>query len=86
MVRWVKQGDNKYGHDFSIMERYLDLVAKHQGPSTLVCFYVWDNFLEGGQFSGDIKFEVEDHPGRPPGLPGQRAGSDRPARPARLAR
>jgi hypothetical protein len=57
MVRWVKRGGNKYGFDFRIMEKYLDLVAKHQGPSALVCFYVWDNFLEGGQFNGDIRFE-----------------------------
>ncbi len=28
-------------------------------PSTLVCFYAWDNFLEGGQFGGDIRFESE---------------------------
>ena len=57
MVRWVKQAENKYGYDFSIMDKYLDLVAKHQGPSTLVCFCVWDNFLEGGRFDGDIKYE-----------------------------
>jgi hypothetical protein len=57
MVRWVKQGEDKYAHDFSVMEKYLDLAVKHLGPSTLVCFYVWDNFLEGGQFSGDIKYE-----------------------------
>jgi hypothetical protein len=57
MVRWVKQGGTHYGHDFSVMERYLDLVAKHLGKSTLVCVYAWDNFLEGGQFSGDLKYE-----------------------------
>jgi len=60
MVRWVKQGENQYRYDFSILERYLDLVAKHQGPSTLVCFYVWDNFLEGGQFGGDLKYESKE--------------------------
>ena len=57
MVRWVKQGENRYRYDFSTMERYLDLVAKHQGPATLACFYVWDNFLEGGRFGGDIRYE-----------------------------
>jgi hypothetical protein len=57
MVRWVKQGENRYGYDFSVMEKYLDLVVKHQGPRTLICFYAWDNFLEGGQFDGDIRFE-----------------------------
>jgi hypothetical protein len=60
LVRWVKQGENQYRYDFSIVERYLDLVTKYQGPATLVCFYVWDNFLEGGQFNGDIKFESKE--------------------------
>jgi hypothetical protein len=59
MVRWIEQGEHKYGYDFTIVERYLDLVRRHQGPGTLVCFYVWDNFLEGGQFNGDIKFEPQ---------------------------
>jgi hypothetical protein len=59
MVRWMKQDGNKYRYDFSIMEKYLDLVQKYQGPSTLVCFGVWDNFLEGGQFGGDIKYEAK---------------------------
>ena len=59
MVRWVRQGENKYRYDFRIMDKYLDLVVRRLGPSTLVCFYVWDNFLEGGQFSGDIRFEAK---------------------------
>jgi len=65
MVRWVKPvggrgSDRAVRYDFSILEKYLDLVAKHQGPSTLVCFYVWDNFLEGGQFGGDLKYESKE--------------------------
>jgi len=60
MVRWVHQGGNKYRYDFSVMERYLDLVAKHQGPATLVCFTVWDNFLEGGRFDGDLRYESKE--------------------------
>ena len=59
MVRWVKQPGKKHAHDFTVMEKYLDLVTKRLGRSTLVCFYVWDNFLEGGQFSGDIRFEAK---------------------------
>lgn len=59
MVRWFKQGDTHYGHDFRIMDRYLDLVTRHLGKTTFVCLYVWDNFLEGGQFGGDIKFEAK---------------------------
>ncbi len=60
MVRWAKQADGSYRHDFSVMEKYLDLVTKHLGPSTLVCLYVWDNFLEGGRFTGDLKYEAKD--------------------------
>jgi hypothetical protein len=55
MVRWVRQGENKYSYDFSVMEKYLDLVAKRQGPPTVVCFLVWDNFLEGGQFGDEVQ-------------------------------
>jgi len=59
MVRWLPQGENKYSHDLRIMDKYLDLVARRLGPSALVCFYAWDNFLEGGQFGGDIRFEAK---------------------------
>jgi len=48
MVRWIKQADGSYKHDFSIMEKYLDAVEKHQGKPTVICFYVWDTYLEGG--------------------------------------
>jgi len=60
MVRWRKQGDGKYTYDFSVMEKYLDVVEKHVGKPQLVVFHVWDNFLEGGQFSGGIKFETKE--------------------------
>jgi len=56
-VRWVKRPDGGYTHDFSIVERYLDLQTRVQGKPRIVCFVVWDTFLEGGQFDGDIKFE-----------------------------
>ena len=42
MVRWVKEGEGKYKHDFTIMEKYLDCVIKYQGKPQMVCFYVWD--------------------------------------------
>jgi hypothetical protein len=59
-VRWVRQGENQYKHDFSIVEHYLDLQTKVQGKPLVVCFAIWDTFLEGGQFSGDIKYESEE--------------------------
>jgi Glycoside hydrolase 123, catalytic domain len=42
MVRWIKKGDNKYEHDFSIMDKYLDVAEKHMGKPKLVIFLAWD--------------------------------------------
>ncbi|HUV38404.1 MAG TPA: glycoside hydrolase domain-containing protein, partial [Planctomycetota bacterium] len=61
MVRWVRQADGTFTHDFTPMERYLDLVAKHQGKPRVVCFWMWDTFLErtlGGR--GDEKWNAGD--------------------------
>ena len=49
MVRWIKQADGSYKHDFSILEKYLGLVLAHQGKPEVVCLYVWDTYLEGGR-------------------------------------
>ena len=59
-VRWISEGPNQYTHDFGIVEKYLNLQSKIQGKPRIVCFSIWDTFLEGGQFSGDIKFESEE--------------------------
>jgi len=48
MVRWVRQADGTWTHDYSILDRYLDLVLEHQGRPSVVCLYVWDTYLEGG--------------------------------------
>ena len=48
MVRWVKDKD-KYSYDFSVMDKYLDLVEKYQGKIPVVCFYVWDIFVKEGE-------------------------------------
>ena len=45
MVRWVDQGNGKYTHDFSILDRYLDTAEKHMGKPKLICFVVWDVYL-----------------------------------------
>ena len=54
MVRWIKQADGSYTYDFSIMDRYLDLVQKYQGKPEVVCFFVWDTYLEGGLIGGGL--------------------------------
>lgn len=47
MVRWVRQPDGSYRHDFTVFDRYLDLAEKHMGKPRIVCLYVWDLFLGG---------------------------------------
>jgi hypothetical protein len=42
MVRWIKQADGSYKHDFSILERYLDTAVKHLGKVPVVCLYLHD--------------------------------------------
>ena len=59
-IRWIKRGEGRYSYDFSLVERYLELQTKLQGKPRIVCFPIWDTFLEGGQFAGDIKYESEE--------------------------
>ncbi|MBA4388095.1 MAG: hypothetical protein C0404_08950, partial [Verrucomicrobia bacterium] len=49
MVRFVKKGDT-YSGDFTIMEKYLDIVQKHLGNPEVVCFYGWEQWAGGGYF------------------------------------
>jgi len=50
MVRWIREG-NGYRYDFTVMEKYLDMVEKHMGTPRNVVLYVWDIFLDGGDFT-----------------------------------
>ena len=50
MVRWVRKGDGAYDYDFSVMDRWLDLVEKHQGKPAVVCLYLWDRVFLGSDF------------------------------------
>ena len=45
MVRWVPKGDDRYEHDFSVMDRYLDVAEAHMGKPKIVVFAVWDLYL-----------------------------------------
>ncbi|HUU43573.1 MAG TPA: glycoside hydrolase domain-containing protein [Planctomycetota bacterium] len=74
MVRWVKQapsgnrdslgtGDGGYTYDFTPMEKYLDLVEACGIRPSVVCFQVWDTYLEGGrggpeQYAGEAVQEA----------------------------
>jgi hypothetical protein len=59
MVRWIAQPDGSYKYDLSVMDRYLDLACERMGKPENVILYVWDLFLDGGQFDGDIRFIPE---------------------------
>ncbi|MFH1024803.1 MAG: glycoside hydrolase domain-containing protein [Planctomycetota bacterium] len=50
MVRWIKQADGSYTHDFKIVEKYLDLAVKYLGKPPVVCFYVWEPYFGGTYF------------------------------------
>jgi hypothetical protein len=39
MVRWIKKGQNQYEHDFSILEKYLDVVVKNLGRPKITQVY-----------------------------------------------
>jgi hypothetical protein len=42
MVRWIRKPGGAYDHDFSIMERYLDLYAAKCGKPGVLQLYVWE--------------------------------------------
>ena len=42
MVRWIKQPDGSYKHDFSIVEQYLDTAIRHLGKQPRVVFWIHD--------------------------------------------
>lgn len=70
MVRWIEDGRGGYKYDFGIMDKYLDLVEKHQGKPWVVCFYVWDMFLgqEGGYYGqeNEVKAALQAYGNRGP--------------------
>jgi len=47
LIRWVKQADGTWKHDFTNFDRYLDLAEKHMGKPRVICLYVWDLFVGG---------------------------------------
>ncbi|RPI63944.1 MAG: hypothetical protein EHM48_01630 [Planctomycetaceae bacterium] len=42
MVRWIKQPDGSYKHDFTVLEKYLDTAIKNMGQPRMVCLYLFD--------------------------------------------
>lgn len=62
MVRWIRQDNGSYQHDFTIVERYLDLVVKHHKAKPTVCFYVWTPAHGGGSFGATPDKPGNAHP------------------------
>jgi hypothetical protein len=53
MVRWIKKGEG-YEHDFTVMDRYLDLVERHMGKPGQLIFTVWETYAKGVGVHRDI--------------------------------
>jgi len=45
----------RYGHDFTILDRYLDLGVKHMGRVPAVIFFTWEVFAGGGYFGKELR-------------------------------
>jgi hypothetical protein len=48
MVRWIKKPDGTFDYDFTILDKYLDLVQKYIVKPKIVAFSVWEVYLSGG--------------------------------------
>ncbi len=42
MVRWVRQDDGSFKHDFTVLEKYLDTAIANMGKPQIVVLYAWD--------------------------------------------
>jgi len=62
MVRWIKTSEGGYKHDFSIVERYLDVAIKHLGRIPVVCLYAWEPCLGSRYFGTKHMKEVKGIP------------------------
>jgi len=44
ILRYVKQKDGSYKPDFTIVDRYMDLVERTQGKPTVIVLYLWERY------------------------------------------
>ncbi len=49
MVHWVEQTDGSYEFDYSVMERYLDTAIENLDQIDIICFVVWDIYVDAEQ-------------------------------------
>jgi len=52
MIRWIKKADGKYDWDFSVMDKYLDVVEKNLGKPKLVILQVWEVYMSSKESAG----------------------------------
>ncbi len=70
MIRWIKKPDGSYEWDFSVMDRYLDLVQKELGEPKLVVLQVWEIYMStresvAKRFAPELEERHEATGGRP---------------------
>ncbi len=51
MLRLIRHADGRIKANLSIVERYLDLASRYLGKPPVVCLYIWDHFVGGGDFN-----------------------------------
>ena len=56
MVRWARKGKEFYEYDFSIMDKYLDLAAKHMGTPKIIVLNAWESYQKPAENQWDEKW------------------------------
>jgi len=46
IVRWIKQPDGSFKHDFTLFDKYLDMIAKSVGKPQPLCIQAWGERLD----------------------------------------
>ena len=59
LVRWIKQPDGSYKHDFTIFDKYLDMVAKYVGKPRTLRLNCWGEF-KTRDYCGNLPVSVLD--------------------------
>jgi hypothetical protein len=47
MVRWIRNADGSYRHDFTLFDKYLDIAAKAMGKPSLIRLNCWGEWVKG---------------------------------------
>jgi len=45
MVRWVPKGEGRYEHDFTVLDKYLDLASTHMGRPKIIVLQAWETYM-----------------------------------------